>query len=83
MYTDPVSIANSYYWGYLPMGTTNFGGDRQIFTIDTQSIAPIGCSLNFPGVLAINGWFDAPLVNNWGLNSPIGVNPNLGYGYYC
>lgn len=83
MATDPVSIANVPYWPWLPMGTTNFGGDRQIFTIDPQSFAPIGCALNAGGQLAVNGWFNQPIVNNWGINNPYSYNIGLGYGYYC
>jgi hypothetical protein len=83
MATDPVSIANMYYWPWLPMGTTNFGGDRQLFTIDTQSIAPIGCTLNMPGLFAINGGYGQPLFNNWGIHNPFGYNITPGYGYYC
>ena len=83
MNTDPVSIANMPFWGYLPMGTTNFGGDFQVFTIDPQSFAPIGCSLNFPAQCAVNGYYNQPLFNNFGINNPVGYNIYPGLGYYC
>ena len=81
MATDAVSIANIPYWPFLPMGTTNFGGDRQLFTIDTQPYAPIGCSLNGLGLYTVNGHFNTPIFNNWGVHNPVGYNFN--YGFYC
>lgn len=80
---DAISMGNVPYWGWLPMGITNFGGDRQLFTIDTRSTAPIGMALNGYGQYAVNGWYSQPIYNNWGINNPVGYNFNNGYGLYC
>ena len=65
MTIDHISRANLPFWGQLPMGVTNFGGDTQVFTIPDYSTAQIGCYLNPAGLNAINGYGPQPY-NNWG-----------------
>lgn len=84
MATDPISIANIPYWPWLPMGTSNFGGDIQVFTVDTRSTAPIGCSFNYHGLCAINGGYnDFAPINNWGIANPYPYTIYPTFGYYC
>ena len=74
MTIDHISQANVPFYPYLPMGVTNFGGDTQIFTIDPQSTAPIGCALNPQGLAVLNGAYNQPILNNWGY-TPSTNNP--------
>ena len=74
MTIDHISQANVPFYPYLPMGVTNFGGDTQIFTIDPQSTAPIGCALNPQGLAVLNGAYNQPILNNWGY-TPSTDNP--------
>ena len=74
MTIDHISQANVPFYPYLPMGVTNFGGDTQIFTIDPQSTAPIGCALNPQGLAVLNGAYNQPILNNWGY-TPSPDNP--------
>ena len=74
MTIDSTSLANIPYYPYLPMGITNFGGDTQVFTIDPQSTAPIGCAFNPLGLAALNGAYNQPILNNWGF-TPSVQNP--------
>ena len=40
------SMAYLPYWNYTPMAATNFGGDLQIFPVDTYQSSQIGMALN-------------------------------------
>ena len=70
MAMDGVTIGNVPFWGYLPMGITNFGGDTQVFTIEPWNAAPISMTMNWGGLQAINGDSITPY-NNWGYENPI------------
>lgn len=61
-----LSCANAPYWGFLPMGMTNFGGDTQIFTIPEYANSNIGLLLNPMGQAAIRGTSSLP----WGIQTP-------------
>lgn len=62
-----LSYANAPYWGFLPMGMTNFGGDTQIFTIPNYASPNIGLMLNPMGQAAltpsVGGGFNLPSFN--------------------
>jgi hypothetical protein len=47
---SPTSMANMAYWNYLPMAMTNFGGDIQVFPVDTSLCAPVGMIYNSPAM---------------------------------
>lgn len=54
MFTN-VSYANMPFWGVLPMGMTNFGGDTQVFTMPEYAGGQIGYMLNPQAQAAMNG----------------------------
>jgi hypothetical protein len=67
MTIDHISQANYPFYGQLPMGVTNFGGDIQVSTVPDYSRYQIGCALNGQGLNSINGYNNnGPIVNNWG-----------------
>lgn len=70
MFTN-ISYANMPFWGFLPMGITNFGGDTQVFTIPEYASGQIGLLLNPMAQAAINGTSSIP----WGVQIP-SVNPD-------
>ena len=43
---SPVGMANMGFWGCLPMGISNYGGDIQLYTVQDYQRAPIGLCLN-------------------------------------
>lgn len=71
---DAISQANAPYWGVLPMGITNFGGDTQVSTVPDCSSGQIGLMLNQQGLAAINGQYGSTISNNWGY-TPSNGNP--------
>ena len=69
-----LSFANIPYWGILPSGMTNFGGDVQVFTLpDDITSGPVGMYLNYPALSLLNR--QTTIYNNWGA-FPFS-------GYYC
>jgi len=65
MFTD-ASFANAPFWGVLPMGMTNYGGDTQIFTVEPYQNYNIGLALNS---LATGGGY-------WNINAGQPIYPN-------
>lgn len=71
---DAISQANVPFWGTLPMGITNFGGDIQVSTVPDCGSGQIGCMLNAQGLAAINNQGQQSIYNNWGF-TPSTDNP--------
>ena len=46
MYVTPASGPNLMYWGFLPMGVTNYGGDLQVFNLPDYSAMPLQLGFN-------------------------------------
>ena len=66
MSTTYLSYANAPFWGFLPMGMTNFGGDIQVFTVPEYANGQIGMLLNPQAQAALSGTSFMP----WGLQIP-------------
>ena len=64
-----LSYANIPYFGVLPCGMTNFGGDIQVFTLpDDITSGPVGMYLNDPALALLRQ--QQSIYNNWGFNIP-------------
>lgn len=50
-----VSYANMPFWGCLPMGMSNYGGDVQVFSMPEYSYRPVSLMFNAPATAQING----------------------------
>jgi len=71
-----LSYANIPYFGILPCGMTNFGGDTQVFTLpDDITSGPVGMYLNPQALWTLNR--QTSIWNNWGFT---GMYPNY-YGF--
>ncbi len=50
-----VSYANMPFWGCLPMGMSNYGGDVQVFNMPEYSYRPVSLMFNAPATAQLNG----------------------------
>lgn len=64
------SMAYLPYWNYTPMAATNFGGDLQIFPVDTYQSSQIGMAFNN---LAQQAWGTAGIFGGYQMTPS--VNP--------
>jgi len=50
-----VSYANMPFWGILPMGMSNYGGDVQVFNMPEYTYRPVSLLFNAPATAQLNG----------------------------
>ncbi len=51
-----VSYANMPFWGCLPMGMSNYGGDIQIFNMPNYANRNISMMFNMPALFQMNSF---------------------------
>ena len=68
------AMANAPYYGYLPMGVSNFGGDIQIFHVPEYGSNQIGVEFNPYALASLQGAYGYNPTDNWDYNGGAGTN---------